>query len=151
MSKNIVAFNKKASFQYELKEKFQAGMILLGSEVKSLREGSCHLKDSYISFIREEAFLQKSYIGPYKKALNGGHSPERKRKLLLNKKELKRIRGLVEQKKMTCIPTKIYFQNGLAKLEIALGLGKSQFDKRQNLKKKQAQRQMERALKHKKR
>ena len=151
MSKNTAAFNKKASFQYELKEKFQAGMILLGSEVKSLREGSCHLKDSYISFIREEAFLQKSYIGPYKKALNGGHPPERKRKLLLNKKELKRIRGLVEQKKMTCIPTKIYFQNGLAKLEIALGLGKSQFDKRQSLKKKQAQRQMERALKHKKR
>ncbi|MCY4320854.1 MAG: SsrA-binding protein, partial [Bdellovibrionaceae bacterium] len=88
MSIKIIAINKKASFQYELKEKFQAGLVLLGSEVKSLRKGSCQLKDSYIFFIRQEAFLQKAHISPYKKALNGGHNPERKRKLLLNKKEL---------------------------------------------------------------
>ncbi|MBC6414783.1 MAG: SsrA-binding protein SmpB [Bdellovibrionales bacterium] len=150
MSKKTIAFNKKASFQYEIKEKLRAGLVLLGSEVKSLREGSCHLKDSYIAFIGEEAFLQKSYIGPYKKALHGGHNPERKRKLLLNKKELQRIRGLLEEKKMACIPTEIYFQKGLVKIEIALGLGKSLFDKRQSLKKKQAHRQIERALKQKK-
>ena len=149
MSKKTIALNKRASFQYEIKEKFQAGLLLLGSEVKSLREGLCHLKDSYIAFIKEEAFLQKAYIGPYKKAFEGGHDPERKRKLLLNKKELYRIRGLVEQKKRTCIPTEIYFLKGLVKLEIALAVGKSQFDKRQSLKKKQATRQMERALKQK--
>ena len=149
MSRKTIALNKRAAFQYEIKEKFQAGLLLLGSEVKSLREGLCHLKDSYIAFVREEAFLQKAYIGPYKKAFEGGHDPERKRKLLLNRKELNRIRGLVEQKKRTCIPTEIYFQKGLAKLEIALAVGKSQFDKRQSLKKKQAKRQMERALKQK--
>ena len=143
----IIAVNKKASYQYELKEKFQAGLILLGSEVKSLREGACQLKDSYISFIKEEAFLQKAHISPYKKALKGGHEPERKRKLLLNKSELRRIRGLIEQKKMSCIPVKIYFLKGRAKLEIALALGKSKYDKRQSLKKKQAQREMEKALK----
>ena len=147
MPVQMIALNKKASFQYELKEKFQAGLILLGSEVKSLRGGACHLKDSYISFIKEEAFLQKAHISPYKKALKGGHEPERKRKLLLNKAELKRIRGLIEQKKMSCIPVKMYFQNGLVKLEIALAVGKSKKDKRQSLKKKQAQREMERALK----
>jgi len=145
----MVALNKRASFEYEIKEKFQAGLVLLGSEVKSLREGLCHLKDSYIAFVREEAFLQKAYIGPYKKAFEGGHEPERKRKLLLNKKELNRIRGLVEQKKQTCIPTALYFQQGLAKLEIALAIGKSHFDKRQSLKKKQDKRQIERALKQK--
>ncbi|MCZ0932269.1 MAG: SsrA-binding protein SmpB [Oligoflexia bacterium] len=147
MSIQVVALNKKASFQYELKEKFQAGLVLLGSEVKSLRKGACQLKDSYISFIKEEAFLQKAHISPYKKARGGGHEPERKRKLLLNKAELKRIRGLIEQKKMSCVPTKIYFQKSRAKLEIALALGKSRYDKRQSLKKKQAEREMERALK----
>ena len=147
MSVQIITLNKKASFQYELKEKFQAGLVLKGSEVKSLRKGACHLKDSYISFIKEEAFLQKAHISPYKQALNGGHEPERKRKLLLNKMELKRIRGLIEQKKMSCVPIKLYFQKGLVKLEIALALGKSKYDKRQSLKKKQAQREMERALK----
>ena len=147
MSLKVIAFNKKAGFQYELKEKFQAGLILKGSEVKSLRMGACQLKDSYISFIKEEAFLQKAHISPYKKAREGGHDPERKRKLLLNKRELKRIRGLMEQKKMSCIPTKIYFKKGLVKLEIAMALGKSKYDKRQSLKKKQAHREMERALK----
>ena len=147
MSVQIITLNKKASFQYELKEKFQAGLVLKGSEVKSLRKGACHLKDSYISFIKEEAFLQKAHISPYKKALNGGHAPERKRKLLLNKAELKRIRGLIEQKKMSCVPVKIYFLKGRVKLEIALALGKSKYDKRQSLKKKQAQREMQRALK----
>lgn len=149
MSKKTIAFNKRAAFQYEIKEKFQAGILLLGSEVKSLRAGLCHLKDSYIAFRKSEAFLQKAYIGPYPKALKGGHDPERKRKLLLNKRELDRIRGLVEQKKLACIPTEIYFQKGLVKLEIALAVGKSKFDKRQSLKKKQAKRQIQRALKQK--
>ena len=150
MSIQIVALNKKAHFQYEIKEKFSAGLALLGSEVKSLREGRCQLKDSYVSFSSEEAFLQKAHISPYKKALNGGHKPERPRKLLLKKGEIKRIRGLSEQKKMSCIPLKIYFKNGWAKVDIAMGLGKTKGDKRQSLKKKQADRLMERAIKKRK-
>ena len=145
-----IAFNKTAGFRYELKEKLEAGLVLLGSEVKSLREGRCQLKDSYVSFIKEEAFLQKAHISPYKKAFEGGHKPERKRKLLLKKKELKRIRGLVEQKKMSCIPLRLYFKKGRIKVEIVLGIGKTKQDKRQSLKKKQAHRQMERALRRKK-
>ena len=146
----LIAINKKASFQYELKEKFEAGLVLLGSEVKSLRAGQCQLKDSYIAFSSEEAFLRRAYISPYKKALNGGHLPERPRKLLLNKGEIKKIRGLTEQKHRSCVPLRIYFKKGKAKVEIALGIGKAKFDKRQSLKKKHAERRMERALKKQK-
>ena len=151
MSVKEVAFNKKARFQYELTEKFEAGLVLLGSEVKSLREKRCQLKDSYISFIHGEIFLQKAHISPYRKALDGGHKPERIRKLLLQKKEVKRIRGLIEQKKMSCVPLRIYFKKGRAKVEIAIGIGKTKRDKRQTLRKQQAERQMERALKRQKR
>ena len=151
MPLKIVAVNKKASFQYKLSEKFEAGLLLSGSEVKSLRLGLCQLKDSYIAFVGEEAFLLKAHISPYKKAFEGGHLPERPRKLLLKQQELKRIRGLAEQKKMSCIPLKIYFKNKWAKVEIAMGIGKSKGDKRQSLKKKQAERLIQRALKKSKR
>ena len=143
----VVAINKKARFEYELKESFSAGMLLSGSEVKSLREARCHLKDSYISFIRGEVFLQKAHISPYKKARDGGHEPERLRKLLLRQEEIKRIKGLLEQKGMSCIPLKIYFKKGLAKLDLAIGVGKSKGDKRHSLKKKQTDREIQRALK----
>lgn len=146
----VVFVNKKASFLYDLKEQFSAGLVLLGSEVKSLRKGSCQLKDSYVSFKGGEAFLQKAHIASYDKALKGGHEPERIRKLLLKREEIKRLRGLVDQKKMSCVPLKIYFKKGWAKVDIALGVGKAKGDKRQSLKKKQAERQMERALKRKK-
>jgi len=146
MSIKEVALNKKARFQYELQEKFEAGLVLLGSEVKSLRKGRCQLKDSYISFIAGEVFLQKAHISPYKKAIKGGHNPERPRKLLLKQGEIKRLRGLIEQKKMSCVPLKIYFKGNRAKIEIAIGIGKTKYDKRQAFKKKQAERQMKRAL-----
>lgn len=142
-----IAFNKKAGFLYHLKEKFQAGLVLIGSEVKSLRKGRCHLKDAYISFKGEEAFLQKAHISPYVKAFEGGHEPERLRKLLLKKEEIKRIQGLVQQKKMTCVPLSIYFKKGKAKIEIALAQGKNLKDKRESIKKREASRQMKRALK----
>lgn len=147
MSIQQVTFNKKAGFLYHLKEKFQAGLVLTGSEVKSLRKGRCHLKDAYISFKGEEAFLQKAHISPYTKAFDGGHEPERLRKLLLKKEELKRIQGLIQQKKMTCIPLSIYFKKGKAKMEIALAQGKDLKDKRESIKKRMATRQMKRALK----
>ena len=147
MSDKSAAFNKKARFLYELKEKWEAGIALLGSEVKSLREGRCQLKDAYVAFAGEEAFLRKAHISPYIKARDGGHPPERARKLLLKKSELKRIRGLTEQKKMACFPLRIYFKGGRAKAEIAVGEGKAKRDKRESLKKKQAERDMSRALK----
>ena len=147
MSVKQVVFNKKAGFLYHLTEKFQAGLVLKGSEVKSLRAGRCYLKDAYISFKGQEAFLQKAHISPYVQALEGGHEPERLRKLLLTKRELQRIQGLIKQKKMTCIPVSIYFKKGKAKVEIALAHGKSFKDKRESLKKKAMDRQVKRALK----
>lgn len=151
MSIKQVTFNKKAGFLYHLRENFQAGLVLRGSEVKSLRRGRCHLKDAYISFKGEEAFLQKAHISPYEQALNGGHEPERLRKLLLKKEEIKRIKGLTQQKKMTCIPLSIYFKKGKAKVEIVLAQGKNLQDKRESLKQKAANRQIKRALKNSRR
>ena len=150
MSIKIVALNKKALFQYELKEKFEAGLKLLGAEVKSLRKGQCDLKSSYISFVGGEAFLQKAHIKTYKTNSNTNYNPERLRKLLLKKKELHRIQSLTDQKKMSCIPMKIYFKGPWAKVEIAIGIGKTKRDKRQALKKREDQISMERAFKHKK-
>lgn len=149
MSIQLIALNKRARFQYELKEKYSAGIVLLGCEVKSLREGRCQLKDSYVSFVSGEAFLQKVHISLYKKASYQNYNPDRPRKLLLKQTELQRIRGLVEQKKMSCVPIKIYFKAGWAKVDIALAVGKTKGDKRQSLRKKQAERQMARALKSK--
>ena len=144
-----VVFNRKARFLYNLKEKFEAGLVLQGSEVKSLRLGRCHLKDAYISFRGREAFLQKAHISPYNPASVHNHEPERLRKLLLNRKEIERIRGLVQQKNMTCIPLCIYFKKGKAKMEIALAVGKTHKDKRADLKKRADTRQIHRALKRK--
>ena len=140
-------FNRKAQFLYHLKEKFEAGLSLKGSEVKSLRAGHCHLKDAYVSFRVREAFLQKSHIGPYAPAAEGGHEPERLRKLLLNRKEIERIQGLVKQKGMTCIPLRVYFKRGRAKAEIALAVGKTHRDRREAFKKRADTRQINRALK----
>lgn len=142
-----IVINKKAGFLYHLKEKFHAGLVLKGSEVKSLRLGRCHLKDAYISFKGKEAFLQKAHISPYAMASQGGHAPERLRKLLLKKTELQRIQGLIQQKKMTCVPLSLYFQKGKAKVEIALASGKNFKDKRESLKRKSVERQIKRALK----
>ena len=149
MSVKEVALNKKARFLYHIKEKFEAGIVLMGSEVKSLRKGRCHIKEAYISFRKQEAYLQKAHISTYGPAALNGHQPERLRKLLLNRKELEKIEGLVQQKKMTCIPTRIYFKNGKAKVEIALAIGKTKGDKRDSEKTKRDTRQIERALKHK--
>ena len=148
---SAVSVNRKALHLYLIKEKFQAGLSLKGSEVKSLRAGACNLKDSYISFRGGEAFLQKAYIAPYSHAVDGGHEPERLRKLLLTKQELSRLFGLIQQKKMTCVPLKIYFKKGKAKAEIALVQGKSRADKREVLKKKTAERAVRQALKRKRR
>lgn len=151
MSVKEVVSNKKAYHLYQIKDKIEAGLVLIGSEVKSLRAGRCHLKDSYVSFKGDELFLQKAHISPYKFAENGGHEPERLRKLLLSRQEIEKIMGFIRQKKMTCIPLRIYFKKGRAKVEIGLAIGKTLGDKRESAKKKTSDRQMERAVRRNKR
>lgn len=146
MSIKIVAENKKARFDYHILETFEAGLVLQGSEVKSLRQGSVNLKDSYISFQGEEAFLQKAHISIYEASSYNNHDPERLRKLLLNKKELNKINGMIREKGLTCVPLKIYFKKGQAKLEIALVKGKDKGDKRESIRKRDVSREIQRSV-----
>ena len=149
MSIKEVVYNRKAKFLYHIKDTFEAGMVLVGSEVKSLRQGGCELKDAYVSFRKNQAYLQKAHISPYTLAGEQSHKPERLRKLLLHQKELAQIQSITKEKNMTCIPLRIYFKKGLAKVEIALAVGKTQGDKRETKKKRQDQLQIQRALKKK--
>lgn len=128
-------------------EHFEAGLELKGTEVKSLRAGLCQLKDAYISFKKDELFLQKAYIGLYKPAGIHNHEPERLRKLLLHRHEVHKIQGELRKRGFTCIPTKMYFKKGRAKLEIALAKGKKKWDKRQAMKKRSQEREIARHLK----
>ena len=132
----IVQENKKARFDYTIVETYEAGMVLTGSEVKSLRNKDVQLKDSYIAFRGDEAFLQNAHIAEYKASSYNNHAPERLRKLLLNRKELEEIYGALREKGYSCVPLKIYFKNGRAKLEIALVKGKKTHDKREAIKKR---------------
>lgn len=141
----LIAENKKARFDYSLEDTFEAGMVLTGSEVKSLRAGSVNLKDSYVAIIRGEAYLQNAHISEYKASSYNNHLPERLRKLLLNAHELNQIEEYLTEKGLSCVPTKIYFKNGRVKIEIAIAKGKKVGDKRQSLKEKDAKREMAQA------
>ncbi|WP_437340124.1 SsrA-binding protein SmpB [Bdellovibrio bacteriovorus] len=132
----IIQENKKARFDYTIVETFEAGLVLTGSEVKSLRAKDVVLKDSYIAFRGDEAFLQNAHIAEYKASSYNNHVPERLRKLLLNRKELDEIYGALREKGYSCVPLKIYFKQGRAKLEIALVKGKKTHDKREAIKKR---------------
>jgi len=148
MSIKIISQNRKAGFEYILMEKFEAGLELKGTEIKSLRQGACQLKDSYISFKKNEAYLQNAHISPYKSSgLDSNHEPERLRKLLLHQHELHKIKGALQKKGLTCVPTKVYLKNGLAKIEIALAKGKKKWDKREASRKKTVQREIRKNLK----
>ena len=148
MGIKIIADNRKAYFNYEILEKFEAGMVLMGSEVKSLREGNLTLKDAYVSFRNGEAFLQNAHISEYQASSYNNHPPERLRKLLMHKAEIEKIMGRVQEKSLTCVPLKMYFKGGRIKLEIGLGKGKKQYDKRQSVKEKESKRDLQRTLKH---
>jgi SsrA-binding protein len=143
----IVAENKKARHDFEIIETYEAGMVLRGSEVKSIRDGSVNLKDSYVSFKGDEAFLQNAHIGVYKASSYNNHEPERLRKLLLNRNELNKIFGKMRERGLNCVPLKMYFKGGRIKIEIALCKGKKQHDKREAIKKKDVDRQTQNALK----
>ncbi len=143
-----VAVNRKASHDYFLFDKFEAGICLLGSEVKSIREGKVNLKDSFVRIDRDEAFLHNCHISPYSK-IQGfvDIDPTRYRKLLLKRAEINRLLGLNKQKGYAIIPLSVYFKRGLVKLEIALAKGKKQYDKREAIKKRIHDRESAAAIK----
>jgi SsrA-binding protein len=143
----VVCQNKRARHNYHILEVIEAGMVLLGTEVKSLRQGRANLKDSYARIKDGDLFLMQAYISPYSHAYYDNHEPERARKLLVHKREIKRLRGKTEEKGLTLVPLRIYFKDGKAKVELALARGKRTYDKRQTLKRKTEERDMERAIK----
>ena len=145
MGIKLVCQNKKARFDYFIDEVLEAGLVLLGPEVKSLREGRASLVDSYARVKKGEVFLYNMHITPYSYAHHVGLDPVRTRKLLLNKREIRRLIGKTVEKGYTLIPTKVYFTKGRAKIEIALAKGKRKYDKRQALKEKELKRDMEEA------
>jgi len=145
---NIVCQNRKAFHDYQIEESVEAGMALLGTEVKSLRAGQANLKDSYVLLKDDEAFLFNCHISPYSHGNITNHEPLRTRKLLLHRKEIERLRGKVAQKGYTLIPLKIYFKGSMAKVEVGLAKGKRQYEKRETIKKKEAVREIARAMKN---
>lgn len=144
----LVAENKKARFDYIIGETFEAGVELRGSEVKAIRAGDINLKDSFIAFKNGEAYLQNAYISEYRASSYNNHIPERHRKLLLNASELDKIERAIQEKGFTCVPLKIYFKAGWAKVEIALAKGKNVGDKRQTEKSRDADREIASARRH---
>lgn len=142
----IIQENKKARFDFTIVETYEAGLMLMGSEVKSLRNKDVQLKDSYISFRGNEAFLQNAHIAEYKASSYNNHVPERLRKLLMNRNELDEIAGALAEKGYSCVPLKIYFKDGRAKLEIALVKGKKTHDKRESIKKRDVEGQLRQTM-----
>ncbi|MDR1577730.1 MAG: SsrA-binding protein SmpB [Deltaproteobacteria bacterium] len=142
----IICQNKKASFEYELGDRFEAGLILLGTEVKSLRLGKANLLDAYARIIQGEPYLVGAHISPYPQAYYGNHDPLRRRKILLHKTEIRRLIGKTQEKGFSLVPTKLYFKKGLVKVEIALARGKKLHDKRQSMKEADSKRDMARAI-----
>lgn len=142
-----VAENRKARYNYFIEDTYEAGMVLVGTEVKSLRMGRTNLKDSYARIKKGEVFVHQMHIGAYPFAYHGNHDPLRVRKLLLHKKEIKKLYGKVNEKGYSLIPIKLYFQNGKAKLSIALARGKRKYDKRETIRKREQERDLDRSKK----
>jgi SsrA-binding protein len=144
----LIADNRKARHDYELLDRFEAGLVLTGTEVKSLRQNGASLQQSYAEVRGGEAWLVAFHIAPYEQAsVDGGHAVERPRKLLLHRRELEAIDSKLREKGLTLVPTRLYFKGGRAKLEIALARGKATIDKRRDIAKRDADRQIDRALK----
>ena len=147
MGEKLICQNKKAWHNYSVEDRYEAGIALLGTEVKSLREGRANLGDSYGKIKGGEVFLIDAHISPYSYANRFNHDPLRPRKLLLHKKEIRRLIGKVQEKGFTLIPLRLYFSDGKAKVELGLAKGKKLFDKRETLKRKTMERDMERGRK----
>ena len=147
MKKTVVSTNRKAYHEFHILENFEAGIQLKGSEVKSIREGSVSLKQSYIVTRRGEAWIKALHIPSYSHTGYDGHDPLRNRKLLLHKREILRIDAKLAEKGLTAVPTKLYFKGGLVKIELGLAKGKKLYDKRASKKKRDVERDIQRALK----
>ena len=147
MGEKLICQNKKAWHNYSVEDRYEAGIALVGTEVKSLREGRANLGDSYGKIKNGEVFLVDAHISPYSHANRFNHDPLRTRKLLLHKKEIRRLIGKVQEKGFTLIPLRLYFSDGKAKVELGLAKGKKLFDKRETLKRKTMERDMERGRK----
>lgn len=148
MSDNIkiVHNNKKAGHDYQLLEKLEVGMVLTGSEIKSIRSGSCNLKDAYVTIENGELYLHKAHISEYKQGSYNNHAPERKRKLLAHKQEIEKLDRKSTTTGLTIVATKLYLKGGRAKLEIALAKGKKAHDKRADIKKRDVNRELSQSL-----
>ena len=147
MSEKVIATNRKARHDYFLLETFEAGLVLQGSEIKSIRAGQISIKEAYVRTDGKEAWLVDAHIAQYNPASRQNHDPKRERKLLLHRKEIHKLWDEVRQKGVTIIPLSVYLKDGRAKLEIAVAKGKRRYDKRQDLAKRDAQREIDRALK----
>jgi SsrA-binding protein len=141
-----VATNRQARHRYHLLERWEAGLVLTGTEVKALRDGKAQIKDGYASVRDGEVWLHNVHIPPYGPAARENHEPERARKLLMHKREIERLIGKTREKGLTLVPTRLYFANGRAKVEIALARGKDVVDKRHSIKEREMKREMERAV-----
>ena len=146
--RKVVASNRRARRNYEVLDTYECGIALLGSEVKSLRAGQVQLKDAYGEIRSNEIWLRNVHIAPYQFARDGGHDPERPRKLLLHRRQIQRLIGKVVEAGQTLVPLSIYFVHGLAKVELALAKGRTTYDKRQAIKEREMKREMDRARRH---
>jgi len=146
MADKTVVTNRRVRREYFIEESFEAGLVLTGSEIKSIRAGRANLQDSYVSIRDGEAWLINLHVSPYKQASIESHEPKRDRKLLLHRRQIDRLLGKVQAKGYTIVPLRLYLKNNRAKVEIALAKGKKLYDKRADLAKRQAQRDMERAV-----
>ena len=147
MSINVIATNRKARHEYHILEKYEGGIVLHGSEVKAIREGKANIKEAYVRFSGKELFVIGMHIGKYSNEGYSTHTPVRDRKLLLHKRELKKMRKMVDEKGKTLIPLSIYFKGGNVKVEFGLAQGKKLYDKRKAKMDKDVNRQVDRALK----
>ncbi|MCW2279061.1 SsrA-binding protein SmpB [Heliophilum fasciatum] len=141
-----VCENRRARHDYHIEDTYEAGIVLKGTEIKSLRNGKGNLKDSFARVVQGEAFLYNMHISPFEQGNRYNHEPLRTRKLLLNKSEIRKLLAAVQQQGLTLVPLRIYLKRGMAKLELAIARGKKQFDKRQDIAKKDAEREMARAV-----
>jgi SsrA-binding protein len=148
MGKESIARNPKATHDYHILESWEAGLVLTGTEVKSLRAKKVSIKEGFARVSGNEVFLEGINITPYEQGNRYNHDPVRTRKLLLHRREIQRLIGAVEQKGLTLVPLELYFRNGVAKVTVALGRGKKQHDRREDLRKRDAEREVARALSH---
>lgn len=143
----LIAQNKKARHDFQVEETFEAGMVLTGTEIKSIRNRRVNLKDSFARVTEGEVWMSNLHISPYEQGNRYNHDPVRARKLLLHRKQINELIGLTSQKGYTIVPLKIYIKNGVAKVLIGVGKGKKKYDKREDLKQKDANREIQRAMK----